>query len=63
MVPGKLRQSHIMGLMEPFLEKSSGWLDLRKSTNGLSQKIAGPETPMVYRNLTLKEHLEIGNGL
>lgn len=52
---------HIMGLMEPFsgnIEVDD--LTLKEDPITYRKKIAFvPETPMVYRNLTLKEHLEI----
>ncbi|HIZ71336.1 MAG TPA: ABC transporter ATP-binding protein [Candidatus Atopostipes pullistercoris] len=52
---------HIMGLMEPFSgEIQVDGLTLEKAPMDYRKKIAFvPETPMVYRNLTLKEHLEI----
>ena len=52
---------HIMGLMEPF----SGSIEvdgqtLQEDPMTYRKKIAFvPETPMVYRSLTLREHLEI----
>ena len=52
---------HIMGLMEAF----SGTIEvdeltLEKDPTAYRKKLAFvPETPLVYRNLTLKEHLEI----
>ena len=52
---------HIMGLMEPF----SGTIEvdgltLKDDPIAYRKKIAFiPETPMVYRSLTLKEHLEM----
>ncbi len=52
---------HIMGLMTPFsgaIEVDN--LTLKADPIAYRKKIAFiPETPMVYRNLTLKEHLEI----
>lgn len=52
---------HIMGLMTPF--KGSIEVDgltLQADQMTYRKKLAFiPETPMVYRNLTLKEHLEI----
>lgn len=52
---------HIMGLMTPFqggIEVDG--LTLQADPMTYRKKIAFiPETPMVYRNLTLKEHLEI----
>ena len=52
---------HIMGLMTPF--KGSIEVDgltLQADPMTYRKKLAFiPETPMVYRNLTLKEHLEI----
>ena len=52
---------HIMGLMEPFSgEIQVDGLTLEKHPVDYRKKIAFvPETPMVYRSLTLKEHLEI----
>lgn len=52
---------HIMGLMEPFSgEIKVDGLTLAEAPVDYRKKIAFvPETPMVYRNLTLKEHLEI----
>lgn len=52
---------HIMGLMEPFSgEIEVDGLTLLKDPIAYRKQIAFvPETPMVYRNLTLKEHLEI----
>lgn len=52
---------HIMGLMEPFSGNIEvDGLTLKEDPITYRKKIAFvPETPMVYRNLTLKEHLEI----
>lgn len=52
---------HIMGLMEPFSgEITVDGLTLKENPIEYRKKIAFvPETPMVYRSLTLKEHLEI----
>lgn len=52
---------HIMGLMEPFSGSIKvDNLTLTEDPIAYRKKIAFvPETPMVYRNLTLKEHLEI----
>jgi ABC-2 type transport system ATP-binding protein len=52
---------HIMGLMEPFsgniiidgLSLQTDAIDYRKKLSFI------PETPLVYRSLTLKEHIEI----
>lgn len=52
---------HIMGLMEPFsggIEMDG--LTLKKDPVDYRKKISFiPETPMVYRSLTLREHLEM----
>ena len=52
---------HIMGLMTPFKGNIEvDGLTLQEDPMAYRKKIAFiPETPMVYRNLTLKEHLEI----
>lgn len=52
---------HIMGLMEPFSGQIQvDGLTLKEHPVDYRKKIAFvPETPMVYRSLTLKEHLEI----
>lgn len=52
---------HIMGLMTPFQGQIEvDGLTLEADPQTYRKKIAFiPETPMVYRNLTLKEHLEI----
>lgn len=52
---------HIMGLMEPFSgEIKVDGLTLKDDPMAYRNKLSFiPETPMVYRNLTLKEHLEI----
>lgn len=52
---------HIMGLMEPFSgEITVDNLTIKQNPIDYRKKIAFiPETPMVYRSLTLKEHLEI----
>ena len=52
---------HIMGLMEPFSGQIQvDGLTLKEHPLDYRKKIAFvPETPMVYRSLTLKEHLEI----
>jgi ABC-2 type transport system ATP-binding protein len=52
---------HIMGLMEPFSgEIKIDGLTLKKDPVQYRKKISFvPETPMVYRSLTLKEHLEM----
>ena len=52
---------HIMGLMEPFSGQIQvDGLTLKEHLVDYRKKIAFvPETPMVYRSLTLKEHLEI----
>ena len=52
---------HIMGLMTPFKGNIEvDGLTLQEDSMAYRKKIAFiPETPMVYRNLTLKEHLEI----
>ncbi len=52
---------HIMGLMEAFQgEIKVNQLTLEDNPIAYRQSIAFvPETPMVYRELTLKEHLEI----
>lgn len=52
---------HIMGLMTPFQGNIEvDGLTLQADPMAYRKKIAFiPETPMVYRNLTLKEHLEI----
>lgn len=52
---------HIMGLMEPFSgEIEVDGLTLKADPMTYRKKISFiPETPMVYRTLTLKEHLEM----
>ena len=52
---------HIMGLMEPFSGTIQvDGLTIKEDPMNYRKKIAFvPETPMVYRSLTLKEHLEI----
>lgn len=52
---------HVMGLMTPFQGNIEvDGLTLQADPVTYRKKIAFiPETPMVYRNLTLKEHLEI----
>lgn len=52
---------HIMGLMAPFSgEITVDDLTLEENPLAYRKKIAFvPETPMVYRSLTLKEHIEI----
>ncbi len=52
---------HIMGLMEPFSgEIEVDQLTLKKDPIAYRKKLSFiPETPLVYRSLTLKEHLEI----
>lgn len=52
---------HIMGLMTPFSgEIEVDGLTITEDPVIYRKKLAFiPETPMVYRNLTLKEHLEI----
>lgn len=52
---------HIMGLMTPFSgEIEVDGLTMTEDPVNYRKKLAFiPETPMVYRNLTLKEHLEI----
>ncbi len=52
---------HIMGLMEPFSGKIEvDGLTLEDDPIAYRKKLSFiPETPMVYRSLTLKEHLEM----
>lgn len=52
---------HIMGLMDPFSGTIKvNYETLEKAPNQYRKKIAYiPETPLVYRELTLKEHFEI----
>lgn len=52
---------HIMGLMEPFSgEIEVDGLTLKEDPVSYRKKISFiPETPMIYKSLTLKEHLEI----
>lgn len=52
---------HIMGLMEAFQgEIKVNQMTLKEDPSAYRKSIAFiPETPMVYRELTLKEHLEI----
>lgn len=52
---------HIMGLMEPFSGKIEvDGLTLKEDPVTYRKKISFiPETPMIYKSLTLKEHLEI----